>query len=412
MDDRSALVGWFDTLRGDGIPGFDRVAGLCVMGGIGAVTFGVHLVTLLTRSDGLYVRLLGIVVPLCLSAVLLAMAVHAHRRHAADAVARIGAWCFVCAVVIATVGVVSIAHQWARGVTMRNVLLVLLNHATVGAILGALIGSYDSQRHRRGRDLRTEHERAQRLSDRLTILNRVFRHDIRNAVNVILGHTDRIRKGRNDRDQSIDRIDEKARELQAVSERARRLERLLDLEQAATSPIDIADSLRSKAAALASDGPAEVETEIPASAEVCSTPLIEEAIDELLHNAVEHNDAATPRLGIRVRSTDCEGDAGRVAIRIEDNGPGIPEHEIRVLERGHETKLHHSSGLGLWFVHWVVDASGGQMVFGDNEPRGSVVELRLPAPASDAGSRDGGATIGARSGRAFDRRGRSAGRDR
>jgi sensor histidine kinase regulating citrate/malate metabolism len=68
-----------------------------------------------------------------------------------------------------------------------------------------------------------------------------------------------------------------------------------------------------------------------------------------------------------------------VTIRIGDNGPGIPEHELQVLERGHETELRHSSGLGLWFVHWVVDASNGWITFETDDSDGSVVGLHLPA---------------------------------
>jgi len=388
MIEPRTLVEWFDTLRGDGVPPGAYVAGLGVVGGIGVGTFAIHVVHLLTRSEGLYTRAIGTLVPMCLSVVLLAMMLQAHRRRPPDVVARIGVWCFVGAVVIVTVGVVSVAYQRAKGVVMTDLLFVLTNYATVGAILGAIIGTYDGERRRQQRHLHAEHERVQQLSNRLTILNRVVRHDIRNAVNVILGHVDHIREGRGDRARSTERIDEKARELQEMSDCARRLERLLDREVTTTAPIDIAPSLRSKASTLAGDD-VDVETAIPESVRVSTTPLIEEAIDELVSNAVEHNDAVSPRLRIAVR----DGDGDTVTIRIGDNGPGIPEHELDVLERGHETELRHSSGLGLWFVHWVVDASNGRITFERNSPRGSVVELRLPSvTASDDDHPDESAT--------------------
>jgi len=389
MMESRTLVAWLDDLQTDAVPSLAYAGGLGVVGGIGAGTFGIHVLHLLTESERLYTRLLGSFVPMALSAVLFVMMLRAHRHRDTDAVARIGAWSFVGAAVIVALGVVSVVYQRANGVIMADVLFVLTDHATVGAILGALIGSYDGQRRQQRRDLRAEHERAQQLSNRLTILNRVFRHDIRNAVNVILGHTDHIRAGRMDRMQAAERINEKARELQEMSDCARRLERLLDRETAATRPVDIAPSLRTKASALASEGVV-VETAVPESVAVRSTPLIEDAIDELLNNAVEHNDAQTPRLAIDVQSSrrDDEGD-GTVVVQIRDNGPGIPEHELDVLERGHETKLRHSSGLGLWFVHWVVDASSGRITFNRNRPRGSIVELHLPAAtATDVGPHD------------------------
>ena len=42
-----------------------------------------------------------------------------------------------------------------------------------------------------------------------------------------------------------------------------------------------------------------------------------------------------------------------------------------------ETPLQHGSGLGFWLVHWIVTASGGELRFEENDPRGSVVTLCL-----------------------------------
>jgi signal transduction histidine kinase len=50
---------------------------------------------------------------------------------------------------------------------------------------------------------------------------------------------------------------------------------------------------------------------------------------------------------------------------------------VTVLTHGTESPLHHGSGLGLWLVHWLVEASGGDLDFADNRQRGSVVTLTL-----------------------------------
>ncbi|AXG10204.1 hypothetical protein DU484_10290 [Haloplanus rubicundus] len=387
MIESRTFVEWFDTLQEVDLPSCSYVASLGVVGGIGATSLGLHTLHLLMQSEGLYTRLLGTLIPMGLSMMLLMTMVRIHRRKEADIAARIGIWCVIGAVVIVAVGVVSITYQRVNGVVMTDVPFVLTSHATVGALLGALIGSYDGERRRRERDLHAEHERTRQLSSRLTILNRVFRHDIRNAVNVILGYASHIKGGRIDRRQAMARIDEKARELQEMSDCARRFEWLLDEEAATTRPIDIGPPLRTKASTLAGEG-VTVETTIPESVEVRSTPLIEEAIDELLTNAVEHNDAPRPHLAITVRSPECDGgERDAVTIEVRDNGPGIPEHELDVLERGHETELRHSSGLGLWFVHWTVDASNGRLTFDQNSPRGSVVEVHLPSTTASATDR-------------------------
>jgi signal transduction histidine kinase len=40
----------------------------------------------------------------------------------------------------------------------------------------------------------------------------------------------------------------------------------------------------------------------------------------------------------------------------------------------------HSTGLGLWLVHWTVKRSGGSLRFDPNRPRGNDVRIELPTP--------------------------------
>ncbi|WP_458189723.1 ATP-binding protein [Haladaptatus sp. NG-WS-4] len=74
-------------------------------------------------------------------------------------------------------------------------------------------------------------------------------------------------------------------------------------------------------------------------------------------------------------------------ITTTDDGPGIPSEEQSVLSEGRETALQHGSGLGLWLTNWVVGKFGGELTFGANQSRGSVVTIRLPRAESSV---DGG----------------------
>ncbi|MGM0399180.1 MAG: ATP-binding protein, partial [Halobacteriota archaeon] len=68
-----------------------------------------------------------------------------------------------------------------------------------------------------------------------------------------------------------------------------------------------------------------------------------------------------------------------VRIRVVDDGPGIPRMEREVLSGETEIgPLYHGSGLGLWFVNLAVRQADGVLQFEENEPRGSVVSIRLP----------------------------------
>ena len=64
-------------------------------------------------------------------------------------------------------------------------------------------------------------------------------------------------------------------------------------------------------------------------------------------------------------------------MAVADNGPGIPESERRVFTEGTETPLSHGSGLGLWLTEWIVTRSNGHLCFEENDPRGTVVRVRL-----------------------------------
>lgn len=86
-------------------------------------------------------------------------------------------------------------------------------------------------------------------------------------------------------------------------------------------------------------------------------PLVDSAIGVVIENAIEHNDKRTPRVKIEMERTIRNG-GDAVELRIADNGPGIHDSEFDVLERGYETDLEQTSGLGLWLVNWVVAKSG------------------------------------------------------
>ncbi|MFB6152746.1 MAG: ATP-binding protein [Halodesulfurarchaeum sp.] len=80
-------------------------------------------------------------------------------------------------------------------------------------------------------------------------------------------------------------------------------------------------------------------------------------------------------------------------VRIEDNGPGIRDHELRVHENGIETPLRHSTGVGLWLTDWVIEMSGDTLTFEDRNER-SEDRYEWSKDRNDgSGDRDNGGTI-------------------
>ncbi len=79
--------------------------------------------------------------------------------------------------------------------------------------------------------------------------------------------------------------------------------------------------------------------------------------------------------------------AQRIVVRVADSGIGIPEgQQNRVFDAFYQvdqstTREHGGAGLGLSIVKRIVDAHGGEIGVGPNEPRGAVFSVWLrPAP--------------------------------
>jgi signal transduction histidine kinase len=255
---------------------------------------------------------------------------------------------------------------------LRNVPVVVGGSATGGGVVGLLVGIYDAKRKRSEQRIAAERETARRLSRQLSVLNRVLRHDIRNDVTVIHGNADRILQGA-DAEGPARAIKRKASRLHGLSESAREVESLIERDGAETEPVDIAALLDAERRRLVRNSDAEVEASIPETAWASASPKIGTAIGHIVENAVEHNDSESPRVEIAAAV-----DGKDVVLRVADNGPGLPEEEIRVLERGHETAVEHTSGLGLWLANWIVTESGGEIAFESGDTGRSVVTIRLP----------------------------------
>jgi len=213
-----------------------------------------------------------------------------------------------------------------------------------------------------------------RRERRLSVLNRVLRHDVRSGVNVIVGHAETLAESGDPGD--LRALRRRADRLVSLSKRGRDLDRILSGDVPESS-VDLAELAAERADAFAAAGN-RIDCRIPETAvPVVDNGYLGAAIDELLANVAEHA-TPDPTARIRVRS---DGDVA--VLRIEDDGSGIPPSERTVLERGIETDLEHASGVGLWFVTWTVMELGGDVSV-ESDESGTRVSVTLPAaPVSD-----------------------------
>jgi PAS domain S-box-containing protein len=208
----------------------------------------------------------------------------------------------------------------------------------------------------------------------LQVIDRVLRHNLHNDLNVVAGMAEQIQTESGDQvSEYAQRIIDTGDALLETMDKEREITALLG-DEPRRQDVNLASTLRSVVDLVDGEHPsATVELAVPDETVVRATSQIRNAIAELLRNALEHNDHETPHVQVTVSD-----EAGDVAVRITDNGPGIPEMERDILlGNEEETPLYHGSGLGLWLVQLTVRRSNGMVEFPSNEPSGGVVNLYL-----------------------------------
>lgn len=287
-------------------------------------------------------------------------------------------WALAGSIVLGLSGL-SVAYvDYVRGVARTFTLVQPFGWACGGYVIGSVIGVYSAGRRRRERQLERERRKAEHLAETLSVLNRVLRHDIRNDVNVIEGYVDLIATESDVDCEHVEVVREHTSRIVELADYARKTERLAAEGESGVRTIDVVDRLGTTCRKVRTSYPsAQVVTDLPDRAEARAHELVDSAFENLVENAVEHHHGPEPFVRVAVERRERE-----VVVTIADDGPGIPDDEVAVLESGSESSLEHSDGMGLWLVNWIVTYSGGDVEFAENEPTGSDITLRLPAPGT------------------------------
>ncbi len=204
------------------------------------------------------------------------------------------------------------------------------------------------------RDVRARRHREQKLD----VLSRVLRHNVRNKLNLIFGHA-QIIQGADDEQlrEAAEQIEDAADELMQLSEKARMAQTEVGFNPAVEQQTDIVELIQHLAVQFRRDYPqAKISTDLPEQL-VANTPKSYRiAVSELVENAIEHNTTENPtvRITLETRGED-------IATVIEDECPPIPGTDREAINEGQETPLVHSMGIGLWLANWVADTVGGKL---------------------------------------------------
>jgi signal transduction histidine kinase len=229
---------------------------------------------------------------------------------------------------------------------------------------------YAVERHKQQRRLR-------RQNAQLEFFNSILRHDVQNGMDVIRQHgkllVDDLSGEPRERAETIvswsDDMIDLTRKVQGTLSAVTSQDRSL-------TQMDIAQPLHEQIDQIAEMEGVSVEASIPDGVLVEADEMLSAVFGNVLTNAVEHNDSETPKVRVEV-TEDADGET--VHVRIADNGPGIPE-DLResVFGRGVQADAD-GGGFGLYFVATMVEEYGGQVTVEDNDPRGTVFDIALPA---------------------------------
>jgi len=232
-----------------------------------------------------------------------------------------------------------------------------------------------------------ERERAVREREqRLGVLNRVLRHNLQNDMTVILSYAEMVPTLEGDQQaEAVETILEKGNGLVAHGKKARKVEEAMESAEDGLVEHDLVTLVEGVLDSLRAEYPdARVESDLPDRLPVAGIESLYYAVESLCENALEHNDGDSPLLRVTAEPT-----AAGVTFRAEDDGPGIPDYERRVVAEAEETDLEHGSGLGLFLATWVTEKSGGTLAFDVDD--GTTVTLSLQS--ADAAGEDDGKTL-------------------
>jgi anti-sigma regulatory factor (Ser/Thr protein kinase) len=228
------------------------------------------------------------------------------------------------------------------------------------------------------RDVTERRTREQRLD----VLNRVLRHNLRNDLDAMYAFAETLETEPH-AVEAADmgrRIRDVATNLADIGATVERGERLLDRDRPADEPVDVGMLARDVLHRVTEQYPGTGRVTAAGTPTIRTDPsLVEAVLREVIENGLEHGPGEDAHVVV-----DVVASPGGVEVTVRDNGPGIPDRERAVLLDGEESPLRHGTGVGLWLVNWGLSSLGGDLTIREDDSDGSVVTLTLPDEGAGA----------------------------
>lgn len=231
--------------------------------------------------------------------------------------------------------------------------------------------------------LRESREMVEKRTEQIQFFNSVLRHDLLNGMMVVQGNAELLAEHVDDEAQDhVETIDDWTEDMTTLIQKVRTVTKTAsgsaDVE---TEPVELRSVVENKAEKIArSYEHASVETVLEREPRVLGDEMVPEIVENVLLNALEHNDQNSPEITVTTRRVE-----DSVRVRIADNGPGVPDDmKEAVFEEQVTSEDSGSIGFGLYFVSMMMDVYGGDVWFEDNDPRGAITVLEFPSASQDS----------------------------
>lgn len=343
---------------------------------LGLLVDGVALSQLVLDPEPGLVQFFEVSIPIVLTLLGFYGAHHVYRSdRAADVQPRIllvaGTFMLIASVTVGIIAWMRIVEENSVGDAQFTFTMAL----AAGYGVGAVFGIYYDEALRNRTQLAEQAETTRKLNERLQVLLRMLRHNVRNEIQIINGVLEQLRRRTTEPEtvEQLEQIEESAKRLHSHSERALSIRELdPDAEPGVTDMVAVINRYLARLDPEVRDDV--IEVDLPEHAYVRAKQIIDVAVVESVRNALEHNDMES--LTVRIEVT---AEEDWVEVVIADTGSGVPSSERTALTADAESPLDHGSGVGLWLIRWVVDDSNGEVSFeSDEEADGFTVRMRLP----------------------------------
>lgn len=259
------------------------------------------------------------------------------------------------------------------------------------------------------------YERAiQQERERLEFINRFVRHNLLNGLNLVNARAEHLESAVGDHPDAaahVDVIRSRVEEMSDLVDTIRTFMNTVIDDSAALDPVPLGPRLVEAVEEAADRYNASFTVhDLPEpDRRVVANDLLDEVFENVLANAVEHNDNPDPTVEVwtseSVESLPLSGgeDVGSAAavqtgatgdealqstgseqqraltVHVADNGPGVDDETRRRMLSGSDAALDDPGhGFGFYLVRETMARYGGGVRVRENDPRGTVVDLVFP----------------------------------